>query len=160
MGVMDKFLGYMKIGDHGDDDDGYYDDEEDFVDDPVEEESKPVAETKSEKKFGKASVKQTPQPARKKVAMNDSSVCIFKPKSFDEAREIVETLLEDKTIVLNFEGVDLAVSQRVLDIITGACIAIGGNLQKISNYIFIATPASVDVSGDLQDNITGVFDSL
>lgn len=160
MGVMDKFLGYMKIGDNNDsDDDGYYDDEEDFVEEEIEEE-KPVAEPKQEKKFGKPTTKQAVQPTRKKITMNDSSVCIFKPKSFDEAREIVETLLEDKTIVLNFEGVDLAVSQRVLDIITGACIAIGGNLQKISNFIFIATPASVDVSGDLQDNITGVFDSL
>ena len=26
-----------------------------------------------------------------------------------------------------------------------------GNLQKISNYIFIATPDSVELSGDFQD---------
>ena len=44
--------------------------------------------------------------------------------------------------------------------LTGACIAVGGNLQKISNYIFIATPASVDVSGEFQDSLTGAFDSL
>ena len=30
-------------------------------------------------------------------------------------------------------------------------------LQKISNYIFIVTPASVDISGDLQDSIAESF---
>ena len=29
--------------------------------------------------------------------------------------------------------------------------AISGNLQKISNYIFLVTPTNVDISGDLQD---------
>ncbi|MBR5356732.1 MAG: cell division protein SepF, partial [Lachnospiraceae bacterium] len=72
----------------------------------------------------------------------------------------VETLLENKTVLINFEGVDISISQRVLDIVTGACIAVGGNLQKISNFIFIATPASVDVSGEFQDALTGAFDAL
>ena len=40
MGLMDKFLGYMKLGD--DEDDGYYDDEYDDYDEaPVEK--KPIS---------------------------------------------------------------------------------------------------------------------
>lgn len=168
MGVMDKFLNYMKIGDNNEaDDDGFYDDDEDFVDDDINEESEPEYDEPVKPVTHKFGVKNNVEKApvnntnvKKRVTMNEASVCTFKPKSFDEAREIVETLLQDKIIVLNFEGVDLTVSQRVLDIITGACMAINGNLQKISNFIFIATPASVDVSGDLQDNLTGVFDSI
>ena len=39
MGLMDKFLGYMKLGD--DEDDGYYDDEYDDYDEaPVEKKPK------------------------------------------------------------------------------------------------------------------------
>ena len=34
---------------------------------------------------------------------------------------------------------------------SGAAFAIDGNLQKISNSIFLVTPAHVDISGDLQD---------
>ena len=33
-----------------------------------------------------------------------------------------------------------------------------GNLQKISHYIFIITPASVDISGDFQEILSGSFD--
>jgi cell division inhibitor SepF len=47
------------------------------------------------------------------------------------------------------------ISQRIIDFISGSCYALDGNLQKISNYIFIATPNSVDISGDFQDLFGG-----
>lgn len=156
MGLKDKLNGLMKIGNDDDEYDGY-DDEDDYVEDNEPERN--VNEDNKVKPFEKKVVAPAPQPKRRTL-MNDSSVCIFKPKAFDEAREIAETLLEDKTVLMNFEGVDIAISQRVLDVITGACIAIGGNLQKISSYIFMATPASVDVTGEYQEAISGVFDSF
>lgn len=84
-------------------------------------------------------------------------VCVIKPKSVDDAREITETLLEGRTIVLNLEGIDLDVGQRIIDFTSGSCFAIGGNLQKVTNYIFIATPKGVDISGDFQ-SIVDAFD--
>ena len=53
-------------------------------------------------------------------------------------------------LVLNMEGLHMEVAQRIIDFTSGATYAINGNLQKISNYIFIAVPASVDLSGDFQ----------
>ena len=41
---------------------------------------------------------------------------------------------------------------------SGSCFAIGGNLQKISHYIFIVTPSSVDISGDFLDILGGAYD--
>ena len=63
------------------------------------------------------------------------------------------------TVVLNLEGLDVDIAQRIIDFTSGSCYAISGNLQKISHYIFIITPASVDVSGDFQDIFGGAFDS-
>ncbi len=85
-------------------------------------------------------------------------VCVIKPQNFDDAREITETLLKNRTIVMNLEGLDVDIAQRILDFTSGSCYAIDGNLQKISMYIFIITPASVDISGDFQ-NFLGGFDS-
>ena len=62
-------------------------------------------------------------------------------------------------VVLNLEGIDVDVAQRIIDFASGSCYAISGNLQKISHYIFIITPSSVDVSGDFQDIFGGAFDS-
>ena len=62
-----------------------------------------------------------------------------------------ETLLMNRTVVLNVEGLDVEIAQRIIDFTSGSCFAISGNLQKISNYIFIITPSTVDISGDFQD---------
>ena len=82
-------------------------------------------------------------------------VCVVKPTSVDDSREITETLLAGRTVILNLEGLDLEIAQRIIDFISGATFAISGNLQKISNYIFIATPQSVELSGDFQDLLSG-----
>jgi cell division inhibitor SepF len=55
------------------------------------------------------------------------------------------------------EGVDVGLAQRIIDFASGATYALDGNLQKISNFIFIVTPANVSISGDLQD-IVNAFD--
>lgn len=170
MGVMDKFLNYMKLNDE--EDEGFYDD--DYLDD--EEEVEPV------KKFGAAKNRQqaqdeealdeealddkgkrTSQPkvtpihrtVTKKMPGTGMEVCVIKPTSVEDAREITETLLANRTVVLNLEGLDVDIAQRIIDFTSGSCFAISGNLQKISHYIFIITPASVDISGDFQDIFGG-----
>ena len=75
-----------------------------------------------------------------------------------DAREITETLLANRTVVLNLEGLDVEIAQRIIDFASGSTYAISGNLQKISHYIFIITPASVDISGDFQEIFSGAFD--
>ncbi len=97
-------------------------------------------------------------PIRTRKTANDMSVCVVKPRNMEDAREITETLLANCTVVLNMEGLDLDLAQRIIDFTSGSCYAISGNLQKVSNYIFIITPASVDVSGDFQDLLNGAFD--
>ena len=160
MSVMDKFLNYMKLNDDDDQDD-YYDD---YYDDEPDEKpkksvaSKEILDTDNEK-TKKIAPKVTPmRQAPKKVVGNGMEVCVIKPSSVEEAREITETLLANRTVVLNLEGIDVDVAQRIIDFTSGSCFAISGNLQKISHYIFIITPASVDISGDFQEIFSGSFD--
>ncbi|MCD7725940.1 MAG: cell division protein SepF [Clostridiales bacterium] len=157
MSVMDKFLNAMKLNDEEDE---YYDD--DFYDDdpePVKKQS-PVKEEISddERPIKKASPKVTPMRQMKKMPGTGMEVCVIKPTTVEDAREITETLLANRTVVLNLEGLDVDIAQRIIDFTSGSCFAISGNLQKISHYIFIITPASVDISGDFQEILTGSFD--
>lgn len=101
------------------------------------------------------SSKVSPIRPRKSSGME---VCVIKPKSMEDAREITETLLGGCTVVLNMEGLDLDIAQRIIDFSSGSCYAINGTLQKISGYIFIITPSTVDVSGDIQEILGGSFD--
>ncbi|CUQ54271.1 Cell division protein SepF [Dorea longicatena] len=61
---------------------------------------------------------------------------------------------------MNLEGLDLEIAQRIIDFISGATFAISGNLQKISNYIFLVTPTNVDITGDLQDLLSGSMELI
>lgn len=160
MGVMDKFLNYMKLNDEEDED--YYDDD-DYYDEPEEKPKKSIAVKEvmdaDIEKPKKAAPKVTPMRQNpKRVVGNGMEVCVIKPTSVEEAREITETLLANRTVVLNLEGIDVDVAQRIIDFTSGSCFAISGNLQKISHYIFIITPASVDISGDFQEIFSGSFD--
>lgn len=167
---MDKFLNYMKLNGE-DDDDEYYDDE--YLDDEEDVEPAPAKRKMPTSKLPKAALpdeepedrpvvrrqqmpagKITPikQPsARRMPGGSGMEVCVIKPTSVEDAREITETLLANRTVVLNLEGLDMDIAQRIIDFTSGSCFAISGNLQKISHYIFIITPPSVDVSGDFQD---------
>lgn len=168
MGVMDKFLNYMKL--NGEDDE-YFD--EDYLDDDEEIESassrkaqaqKLKEEDEAEERAARRTApsnKITPikQPAARRASSGTGmEVCVIKPTSVEDAREITETLLANRTVVLNLEGLDVDVAQRIIDFTSGSCYAISGNLQKISHYIFIITPASVDISGDFQDIFGGSFE--
>ena len=105
-----------------------------------------------------ASSKVTPMRPAAKHGGN-MEVCVVKPTSVDDSREITETLLAGRTVILNLEGMDLEIAQRIIDFISGAAFAISGNLQKISSYIFLVTPTNVDISGDLQDLLSGSMET-
>lgn len=166
MGVMDKFLNYMKLNDEDEDfyDDDYLDDEEE-LEEPAPRKTN-ASKTKDMDSFDDRSVKKSSQPkvtpirqnVAKKMPGTGMEVCVIKPTSVEDAREITETLLANRTVVLNLEGLDVDIAQRIIDFTSGSCFAISGNLQKISHYIFIITPASVDISGDFQDIFNGSFD--
>lgn len=158
MSVMDRFLNIMKLNDG--EDDAYYDDD-DYLDeeDPKEDKVLPMKQPEAVEEPKKQPSRIVPvrqQP--RKLSTSGMEVCVIKPTSVEDAREITETLLANRTVVLNLEGIDVDVAQRIIDFTSGSCYAIQGNLQKISHYIFIITPASVDISGDFQEILSGSFD--
>lgn len=159
MGVMDKFLNYMKLNDEDERYDDYYDEEDPIVEEKAKKSSfRDMQEEEEESPRQKLTPKVTPMRQARRTNANGMEVCVIKPTSVEDAREITETLLASRTVVLNLEGLDVDIAQRIIDFTSGSCFAISGNLQKISHYIFIITPASVDISGDFQEILNGSFD--
>ncbi len=164
MGVTDKFLSFMHLNTEEDDyDDDYYDDGEviaNTVRKPMPKYEEDFDEPYEKSSSKRNTSKVTPIRSAKK-SQNSSSggmeVCVIKPGSVEDAREITETLLDNRAVVLNLQGLDVEVAQRIIDFASGSTYAISGNLQMISNYIFIITPASVSISGDFQEALSGTF---
>ena len=158
MSVVDKFKQFMNLED--DDDDQYEEDERYDDDGYVDPSDTNIAEKETEvadSRIRSFPPKQTTKGKKMPTHPDGASVCVFKPTSIAESREITNSLKANKTVLLNLEDADDLSAQRILDFTSGSCYALDGTLQKISNYIFIVTPASVEITGDLQESITGAF---
>ena len=179
MGFMDKLLDVMRLNE---DDYEFDNDEYEFEDDYEEEEVKEKKPSRKERKeeqqakrnetnfdmserrqknvekpAKKVSQKVTPIRSVKRAPGPGMEVCVIKPNAIEDELEITETLLNGRTVVINMEGLNVEIAQRIIDFTSGATFAMHGNLQKISNYIFLATPNGVDISGDIQ-NLMDSFD--
>lgn len=152
MSFMDSIIGGLKLDSEG------FDDEEFFDEADAPEEIAPAKSEPSEE--GRKTPVFAPRnnTSKNRKLGNGMEVCVIKPTSFDETREITDTLLSNRTVVLNMEGLDMNLAQRIIDFTSGSTYAIHGNLQKISHYIFIVTPASVDISGDFPTILNDSFE--
>ena len=112
-------------------------------------------DTKTETKKPVSKITPISKVQKKQVA--NMEVCVIKPTTIEEEIEIVDTLISGRTVLINMEGLNLEIAQRIIDFTSGATYAMHGSLQKVSNYIFLATPDGVDISGDIQ-NIMDSFD--
>ncbi|MDY5576436.1 MAG: cell division protein SepF [Lachnospiraceae bacterium] len=169
----DKFLDMFQLNNDYDDE---YDEEYDDYDD---EDNKPARGYKRKSREEEYEEDETDLPEKRVKEVSRSSsrtrnsskvvpmktgrsimeVCVIKPTSVEESREVTDTLLSGRAVILNLEGLHVEIAQRIVDFTSGSCYAINGNLQKVSNYIFIITPENVDISGDFQDLLTsGGFD--
>ena len=167
MAILDKILNSMKYNDDDYEDDEFFDEEDDYEDRPKRQKSIRSATMEddyedsrqtSQPRTAAAAPRTTPRNGTTRRTASGMEVCVIKPTTVDDAREITETLLSNCTVVLNMEGLDVEIAQRIIDFTSGSTFAIGGNLQKISHYIFIITPKSVDISGDFQEILSGAFD--
>ena len=179
MGLFDKVLDVMRLNEE----DEYYDEYEDEYEDELEEparkrflfkktgtddiEQAPVTVNSggarsrggSSRSGGSSSASSNITPMRGHRSSKAMEVCVIKPTGFEDSREISETLLANRMVVLNMEGMDTGTAQRIIDFVSGSCYALDGELQQISNCIFLVTPHSVGVSGDLQE-LQGIMDTF
>lgn len=166
---MDKFMDFLRLSDPEEDDfddDLFEEEDDDFYEEaPKRKVKEKQIQSYEEDDFDDYAPKKTKAKASrnsnpsKLVSINSRSggrstqVHVIKPQELNEAQKLIDSLRAGRTIVINMEGIEVHVAQRIIDFIGGACYALEGSLQAISANIFIAAPRNVDVSGDLRDEI-------
>jgi len=98
----------------------------------------------------------------KVVSLNNNSntkVVVISPQNINDAKDICDHLRSNRSIVMNVEDIETQVAQRIVDFLSGAVYSLDGNIQKVSSGIFLATPSSVDIMGDIKEDLhnKGVF---
>ena len=80
-------------------------------------------------------------------------VVLVKPERFENASEIADHLREKRTVVLNLESTNKDVARRLIDFLSGVAYAGEGKIKKVAANTYIINPYSVDIMGDLIDEL-------
>ena len=71
---------------------------------------------------------------------------IYYLRQLEECRDVINDLLDNKTVLLNLEDMDERVVQRGIDTLCGAAFALGATLRKASDKTYLIAPKSVEVA--------------
>ncbi|MGH7660166.1 MAG: cell division protein SepF [Vulcanimicrobiaceae bacterium] len=73
-------------------------------------------------------------------------VAIFAPAVFSEVTDIADALRSRHVAIVNLQGADRSLLQRVVDFTSGVAYTIDGKIQKLADAIYLVVPAGVAVN--------------
>lgn len=85
-------------------------------------------------------------PRLQQVSADKTIIDIKFPKKYEDAREIVSLLLQDASVLIDFQHMTDSQARRCIDYLDGARFVLEGNLKKISSTMWLLTPVNVVVN--------------
>ena len=132
-----------------------YDDEDDYDEDLPEPRAREAITPAAY--FDDRSESRKVDDRRNKVvnihATAQLKVVLVKPERFENASEIADHLRDKRTVVLNLESTNKDIARRLVDFLSGVAYAGDGKIKKVAANTYIITPYSVDIMGDLIDEL-------
>lgn len=156
MGLFDRLIGGFSSS-QSKQDDNYFLDDDYYDEDGYEDEAPRGGSFKN----NRSSDNNNPRSnglfgSRKNVVQMSSSpnlqVSMKRPRNVNDFTSICDDLLDGMAVVINLEGISQDQAQRIIDFTYGAIYSIQGDLKMISKYIFMASPHSVELSGEFAED--------
>ena len=125
------------------------------IPDDDEMENETVEEQRAEQKTVREEPVQRREPRLIKSKANNGTsekqvqVVLVKPDRFDDMPSVADHLNAGKTVVLNLEDASSDVARRMVDFLSGATYANGGNIKKVAKNTFLIAAHGVGVAGEL-----------
>ena len=163
------YLGLVDDDEYPDDGyDEYYEGEAEQVEDqepvaPARPQRRPVAERGSvsvmrpgtTKAVDTGPVTATRQmiPAVRPVPAPAARVHVLEPSGFNDAQEVGDRLKSNQPVILNLQRVDRDLQRRLIDFSSGLAYALGGQMAKAADQVFLITPSNVEVSDEEKEQL-------
>lgn len=80
-----------------------------------------------------------------------SKVILVEPRVYAEAQDITDHLKNRRAVVVNLQRIGHEEGRQIVDFLSGAVYALGGDIQKIGSSIFLCTPDNVEISGNISE---------
>ncbi len=148
--VKDYMYGIDEYGEGNEYEEPYYNGYE-YDDEQEQEEVKQVRKP----------AKKTTEPQKETVSSNiiklpnnqKSYVVISTPKNIGDSLLIIDSVKDSKLCIVNLEGVGQEDAQKIADFLSGAVYALNGEIQRVSNDIFVCAADNVDITGAIKETL-------
>ncbi|MBD5657716.1 MAG: cell division protein SepF [Candidatus Eremiobacteraeota bacterium] len=99
---------------------------------------------------------QSPTPKRNVVAFSarekreraQGEVSLFAPRTFAAVTVIADALRSREVVIVNLQGVDRGLLQRVVDFTSGVAYTLDGKIQKLADAMYLVVPPGTTVNSD------------
>jgi cell division inhibitor SepF len=86
--------------------------------------------------------------SREKRAGTGGEVSLFAPRSFADVTVIADALRMRQVAIINLQGVDRGLLQRVVDFTSGVAYTLDGKIQKLADAMYLVVPPGTQVNSD------------
>ena len=81
-----------------------------------------------------------------KTVTSMAEVVVMEPSSFEEMPQVIQSLREHKSVLLNLKRMEPEQAQRAVDFVVGGIYAIEGHQERVGEKLFLFTPICVQVT--------------
>lgn len=128
-------------------------DEDDDYDEVFDDGDSPFMDDRDRPRYDRGAVDSRRGKVVNIHATTQLKVVLVKPERFENASEIADHLKEKRTVVVNLESTHKDIARRLIDFLSGVAYAGEGKIKKVAANTYIITPYSVDIQGDLIDEL-------
>lgn len=92
--------------------------------------------------------RRRPAPAPQQTVAELSRITTLHPRTYNEARTIGENFRDGVPVIMNLSEMDDADAKRLVDFSAGLVFATRGNIERITNKVFLLSPPNVTVAAE------------
>lgn len=70
---------------------------------------------------------------------------VFTPSDFEQVQPMADHLKNRRPVILNLEGVDKELSQRILNFLSGTIYALSGEMHRVASNVLLFAPGNVEI---------------
>lgn len=67
------------------------------------------------------------------------SIIVCKPKKADDAKDIIDKLMEGHSVTINLGDVEVGAKQRIMDMVAGYCYCTKCNIEQVTQDIYLVS---------------------
>lgn len=84
------------------------------------------------------------------------------PRSYNDAKVIGESFRNNIPVIMNVTDMDVSEAKRLVDFSSGLTFALNGNIERVTEQVFLLTPANLEVlaSEDVSSSAPEIDDSV